>query len=215
MLRQSVLIVLLIMLSPVALLITAAAALGKTDDLLIVSGGENEKRLKSENLLQIEKDEYLIYGDFSIASRADWALPLELKIWSRGTGEVSFIDLTPLVGVFDGPRSPADLGNVLFKTEKGSAQFAPESTDRQRLESLVSEPPDRTNERLRWQRRVALEQMQRFNLSTSPNCLRNTKSRKPLRRVPGQLPSLGNSGNSLGLRLILAQVLMKLGLGRI
>src|SRR5882724_6148884 len=106
MLRQSILILLVIMLSPVARLTTVAAP-GKTEDLLIVSGGENQKQLKAESLLQIDKGEYLIFGDFAIASRTNWVLPLELKIWSRGAGDVSFIELTPLLGVFDDPRSAA------------------------------------------------------------------------------------------------------------
>jgi hypothetical protein len=165
MLSQSILIVLVIMLSPVARPTTFGAP-GKTDDLLIVSGGENEKRLKAENLLPIDKGQYLIYGDFSIAARTNWVLPLELKIWSRGAGDLSFIELTPLLGVFDDPGSAADLRGALFKTENGGAQIVPEGSDRQRLESLVTKPPAKTNERLKWQRTVALEQMASFNLYT-------------------------------------------------
>ncbi|HKR61100.1 MAG TPA: hypothetical protein VJS64_15375 [Pyrinomonadaceae bacterium] len=196
--RQSVLLVLLVILSSLAPLTTTTATSGKTNDLLIVSGGQNERRIKAESLLQLDTGEYLVFGDFSIVSRGKSAVPLEVTIWSRGAGEFAFIELTPLLSVFDDPKSASDLRNALLTTDKGAAKVVKDSSDRERLESLLSKAAAGTSEKLRLQRTTALERMRSSNLSSFEQLFAQYEKQKEFATGAWMTPKPSQLGELIG-----------------
>jgi hypothetical protein len=67
----------------------------KTSDLIIVSGGHSQERLKPENLLTIDGQKNYVVRTFTISRRANSNTPQEFKIWSRGLGDLHFFELPP------------------------------------------------------------------------------------------------------------------------
>lgn len=67
----------------------------KTSDLVIVSGGQSQERLKTEQLLTIDGKKEFVIRTFSVGARTNLTTPQELRIWSRGMGEIHFFEVPP------------------------------------------------------------------------------------------------------------------------
>lgn len=64
----------------------------KTSDLVIVSGGHSQERLKRGQLLTIDGRDGHVIRSFALSPRPNVQLPQEFHIWSRGLGDVYFFE---------------------------------------------------------------------------------------------------------------------------
>jgi hypothetical protein len=151
----------------------------KTADLLILTGGQSEQRLKATNLIQVNGQEgYLVYGIFSFVLLKNLGQPQDIVVWGRGMSGLSFFELAPLVGIFENPKSGVDLRMLLLAKGRAAQQTQSGLSDLQNLESLVSKPAPSTSKTLQWQREVALDQMRLLNISSLDDLFKRYEKQK-------------------------------------
>jgi hypothetical protein len=190
-------IVFLTVLSPLRALAQAPAST-KTRDLLILSGGQSEERLKATSLLKVDDNGYLAYGILSVAPRARFAQPQDIVIWGRGMSGLSFFELTPLLGVFENPQTAAELRNSLLSKGSVKSRLPDGTNDRQRLEFLAGQATPLTSKTLQWQRQVALAQMRFFNLSDFDQLFEQYQKEKIFAQSPETGPTCAQMSQLLG-----------------